>query len=115
MNRPGFRSVILYLSAAALLTGSGWYAHDWYHRHYSNHNKHRRVKAAGFRFTSPLLDVELPEGFRINSEPIPFKYKVKELPVLMLFTKDDKSGMKYVGARDVRSMKAFIQTMIEEI
>lgn len=32
----------------------------------------------GVRFTSPLLDVELPEGFRIDHEPIPFKYKVKE-------------------------------------
>jgi thiol-disulfide isomerase/thioredoxin len=50
----------------------------------------------------------------VDTQPM-HKYKVKELPVLMLFTKDDKSGMKYVGARDVRSMKAFIQTMIEEI
>jgi protein disulfide-isomerase len=42
------------------------------------------------------------------------KYKVKELPVLILFTKEDKSGMKYAGARDVRSMRAFIETMIAE-
>ena len=39
----------------------------------------RRVyaKAKGFRFTSPLLDVELPEGMTVNSEPLPFRYKVK--------------------------------------
>lgn len=30
-----------------------------------------------FRFTSPLLDVALPEGVTIRNEPIPFRYKIK--------------------------------------
>lgn len=38
--------------------------------------KERRVKTGGFQFISPLLDVELPEGFNANAEPIPFKYKI---------------------------------------
>jgi len=72
-----FRRIFWCLVAALLLIASGWQAHDWYHRHYVEH-KHRRVKAAGFRFTSPLLDVELPEGFRVNQEPILFKNKIEE-------------------------------------
>lgn len=77
MNPLNFRRIFSYLVAALLLLGSGWYAHDWYRSHCVD-SKHRRVKAAGFRFTSPLLDVELPEGIRVNQEPIPFKYKIKE-------------------------------------
>ena len=77
MNSLNFRRIFSYLVAALLLPGSGWFAHDWYRSHYDNH-MHRRVKASGFHFTSPLLDVELPEGFRVNHEPIPFKYKIKE-------------------------------------
>lgn len=33
--------------------------------------------AKKFRFTSPLLDVALPEGVSIRNEPIPFRYKIK--------------------------------------
>lgn len=69
--------IMLYLVIALLLVCSGWQANDWYRCHYVDH-KHRRVKAAGFRFTSPLLDVELPEGLRVNHELIPFEYKIKE-------------------------------------
>ena len=77
MDLLNFRRILSYLVAALLLLGSGWQAHDWYHRHHVDH-KERRIKAKGFRFTSPLLDVELPEGFRVDQEPIPFKYRVKE-------------------------------------
>jgi len=55
----------------------GWQAHHWYHRAYDQHT-HRRVNLKGFRYTSPLLDVELPEGLRVNYEPISFKYKFKD-------------------------------------
>ena len=43
-----------------------------------SHHKHRWVKSKNFRFTSPLLDVELPEGMSISSEVITFKYKIEE-------------------------------------
>jgi beta-lactamase class A len=76
MNQGNFSRVILYLGGALLLFALGWQAHTWYQRH-SIHQEHRRVKQAGFKYTSPLLDVELPEGYRVNSEPIPFKYKIK--------------------------------------
>jgi len=77
MIPPSLRRIFMYLVAALLLIGSGWQAHDWYRHNFEVHTQ-RRIKAAGFRFTSPLLDVELPEGLRINHEPIPFKYKIKE-------------------------------------
>lgn len=73
-----FFRILSYVVVSTLLVGIGWQANKWYSRHYVDH-RHRRVKATGFRFTSPLLDVELPEGFRIDQEPIPFKYKIKEL------------------------------------
>lgn len=75
MNKPNYRSLFAYLTAAALLFTAGWYAHVWYLGHASIH-KLRRVSAQGFHFTSPLLDVELPEGVIINQEPIPFKHKI---------------------------------------
>lgn len=65
-----------YFLAAVLLLGIGWQGHEWYHSHFKE-QKHRRVRQKGFRYTSPLLDVELPEGVSIRNEPIPFKYKIK--------------------------------------
>lgn len=62
--------------AAALLFGAGWGTHAWYRRHSDNHNV-RRVALKGYRFTSPLLDVELPEGMNIRHEPIPFRHKIE--------------------------------------
>lgn len=76
MNKPNYRRLFVYLTAAALLFTAGWYAHARYLGHTSSH-KLRRVSAKGFHFTNPLLDVELPEGVIINQEPIPFKYKIE--------------------------------------
>lgn len=53
---------------------AGWHGHRWHHSR--NEHNNRRVKAAGYRLTSPLLDVELPEGVDIRHERIPFKFKV---------------------------------------
>lgn len=50
--------------------GIGWYAHDCRLINFIE----RRVKLGGFQFISPLLDVELPEGYTVYSEPIPFKH-----------------------------------------
>ena len=60
-----------------LLFSAGWYGHDWYHHQYDR-NGHRRVRLSGFRFISPLVDVELPEGYGVRREPIPFKRKIAE-------------------------------------
>lgn len=75
MTRQTVTRIWFFLVLAGLLVGAGWYAHGWYDRYYGNFEG-RRVKAGGFQFISPLLDVELPEGYGIRHEPIPFKYKV---------------------------------------
>ena len=76
MHGLTIRQVLLYLLVATLAAVTGWYAHAWYVRHQEPHGE-RRVVLKGYQFTSPLLDVELPEGFTINSEPLPFKYKIE--------------------------------------
>jgi len=78
MNRLQYRKIISYLAVSALLVGVGWHAHGWYRDHYDRH-KLRRVASHDFRFTSPLLDVELPEGIDVSNEPIPFKHKIVSL------------------------------------
>jgi beta-lactamase class A len=72
------RKTSVYLVLAVLLVGFGWLAHGWFGGHY-NLRTLRRVHAKGFHFTSPLLDVELPEGMGVNYEPLPFKQKVNDL------------------------------------
>jgi beta-lactamase class A len=75
MKRLIVRQGFLLLTAAILAGSAGWYAHSWYTRHYENHAE-RWVVSHKYEFTSPLLDVELPEGFNVDHEPLPFKYKV---------------------------------------
>ncbi len=70
------RPLAAYLVAGTLLFFSGWFVHAAYLRHTAGQPE-RRVVIKGYRFTSPLLDVELPEGMTIGDEPIPFFYKVK--------------------------------------
>lgn len=77
MKRITLPIAALFLITAACLVAVGWYAHSWYH--HSCEKPQRRVKASGYRFTSPLLDVELPEGLTVNSEPLSFKYKIADL------------------------------------
>lgn len=77
IKRLHLRHIFLYLFMPLLLFGAGWHGHKWYHRHYDCHS-HRRVRLAGFHFISPLIDVELPEGYSVRQEPIHFKYKVEE-------------------------------------
>lgn len=65
-----------YLFAAGLLVAIGWQGHGWYYKNVGMQTQ-RRVRQKGYRYTSPLLDVELPEGVSVRFEPIPFKYKIK--------------------------------------
>jgi beta-lactamase class A len=50
----------------------GWYAQIWY-RHSFVKSKVRIEKSSSYTYTSPLLDVEFPEGVNINQDPIPFR------------------------------------------
>ena len=67
--------IVFCLAVVISLVGVGWYSHAWYHSHHES-TKVRRVSAKGFSFTSPLLDVELPEGMGVNYEPLPFKHRI---------------------------------------
>ena len=77
MKNRYLRITLLYLCASAALLTVGWYAHAWHLRGKSA-GKVRRANAAGFRFTNPLLDVELPEGVSVDREQHHFKYKVED-------------------------------------
>jgi len=79
MHRLIQKKSIIYLIVSLLLPVMGWYSHAWY-QSLNDRKAHRFVhaKVKAFRYTSPLLDIELPEGYRVNREPIPFKYKFKD-------------------------------------
>lgn len=57
---------------------AGWFAHKWYATQFAG-SLQRQAGSKGYEFTSPLLDVELPEGINIKAEPHPFKYKIEAL------------------------------------
>jgi len=60
----------------ALFIGVGWFACDWYKRNHLSTTK--RINLSGYKYISPLLDYELPPGYNVRHEPIPFKRKVEE-------------------------------------
>jgi beta-lactamase class A len=62
-------------AAAVALFGAGWGAHAWRQRA-GERLRERRVRLGGFRLVSPLLDLELPQGYGVEREPIPFRAKV---------------------------------------
>ncbi|MDP2157560.1 MAG: serine hydrolase [Nitrospirota bacterium] len=76
MNRPGYRQVVLYLVVGSLLFAAGWLTH-WVYQGRLFRQPDRRAVLKGFRFTSPLLDVELPERMTVGNEHIPFSFKVE--------------------------------------
>lgn len=78
MNTTDFKIIVAGIVATLILFGAGWLGHGWYDHRYSMHNV-RRVKATGYRLTSPLLDVELPEGLAVNKDIGSFKNKVVDL------------------------------------
>jgi hypothetical protein len=71
------KQVFIYLAVIVFVFTAGWYAHDYYN-HAFELVKFRRVAAKGSRLTSPLLDVEFPEGMGVNYEPLPFRIKVDD-------------------------------------
>jgi beta-lactamase class A len=77
MNRYIVKKVFLVFVMPLLLIVTGWYANDLYQEHFK-HVESRRIKQKGFQFVSPLLDVELPEGYSVRNELIPFKHKIEQ-------------------------------------
>jgi len=65
------------LAAAAALFAAGWMAGDLVRGR--REPTSRRVLGRGFRLVSPLLDVELPGGWAVTHEPIPFQHEVERL------------------------------------
>lgn len=82
---------IYYFLFSSLLIGAGWCTHILYD-HYFTKKESRRVRIVGYEFISPLIDVELPEGYGVRHEPIPFKNKIVDIVNQQL-----KSG----NARDI--------------
>lgn len=54
----------------------GWYAHSLYYNWTVDDVK--IIKSSSYTLTSPLLDIELPQGLMVNQEPIPFKHIVED-------------------------------------
>jgi len=74
MARQAVNKIFSFVVLPALLIVTGWYANDWYERNFRH--GYKQIKQSGFQFISPLLDVELPEGYGVRHEPIPFKHKL---------------------------------------
>lgn len=100
MSRFTLRHSATYLVVPALLVGIGWYASSWYHHNYDC-EQHRRVRLEGFRYISPLLDVELPEGVSVSQEPIPFKFKIKDFV------------QKQIDAGTVRDLTVYYRDLLD--
>jgi beta-lactamase class A len=56
---------------------AGWYAQSWHH-HNITRGKVKIEKDTSYKYTSPLLDIEFPEGININQDPIPFREKIND-------------------------------------
>lgn len=73
-NRAALRALVV-AAAGVALYGAGWGSHVWRQRA-GERLRDRRVRLSGFRLVSPLLDVELPQGYSVDREPIPFRPKI---------------------------------------
>ena len=74
MAKQPVRKIVCFLLASVLLIGIGWYANIYFTKHV--HTPDKQIKLSGFKYISPLLDIELPEGYSVRHEPIPFKHKI---------------------------------------
>lgn len=75
MNRQTVIKIFRFLVVPALLIGTGWHANNLITYRFDT-KKERLVRLHGFKFISPLTDVELPEGYDVRHQPIPFKDKI---------------------------------------
>lgn len=75
MARISPKKLLACLGLALLLPCLGWFARGKYDHQFNR--CYKKINQRGFHFTSPLLDVELPEGYGVSLEPIPFKRSVE--------------------------------------
>lgn len=87
-------------AVALLLLAAGWIASDLFHRRAAPQS-YRRARRAGFRLVSPLLDVEMPAGWSVSAEAIPFEHKVQARVSEML------------DAGRVRSMAVYYRDLLD--
>lgn len=78
MTRPLTVKIIYFVVVATTLISIGWYANSWYRAHFSA-IRDKRVTQKGFMFISPLIDVELPEGYDVRQQPIYFKNEISKI------------------------------------
>ncbi len=76
VSRQTIKKILTFLVLPTLFFCFGLYVNDWYKHHLIR--KQKLIKRTDFHFISPLLDVELPEGYNVNNEPIQFENKVKK-------------------------------------
>jgi beta-lactamase class A len=76
MDRTTRTRAVIRFAAAILLVAIGWFGHALLHRTVAP-ARDRRVRAPRASLVSPLLDVELPEGYDVRREPIPFKAHIQ--------------------------------------
>lgn len=67
--------VVAAVLAGLFLFALGWLARGW-RDGLAVGTGERSVRLGGFRLVSPLLDIELPEGYGVGEEPIPFRAKI---------------------------------------
>lgn len=71
--------ILLNLLIGLIFFGLGWLVHCRYDNNAGRHKVRFVKNKQSYKYTNPLLDVELPEGLDLRSRPIPFKYKVESL------------------------------------
>lgn len=76
MTGQTVKKTCYFILLPALFIYLGWNANNWYKHNF--HPVEKRIKRSGFKYVSPLLDVELPPGYDVRHEPIPFQDKVKK-------------------------------------
>ena len=77
MTRQALIKILLLFVLPILSFGVGWHAHGKYH-HYRIEIEAQNIKHSDFKYTSPLIDYELPDGYTVRHEPIPFRQKIKK-------------------------------------
>lgn len=95
----GGRGALL-AGGAVLFAALGWFANGWWTGR-GGEPAPRRVRLGGFRLVSPLLDVELPEGYSVRHEPIPFKHQVAR------FVEDQ------IASGKVREMSVYYRDLLD--
>jgi beta-lactamase class A len=77
MIKMTLNKAVAYLVLLICVFAAGWYAQLFY-QHNRVQQKVKLVTSSSYTLTSPLLDIEFPEGISINQDPISFKQIVED-------------------------------------